>query len=118
MIDKTSLITTVMQRLKKLPPGHCLDIRTFKRNRSVAIIRQSDATFTIIEDGFHQERWDGLATDKVKRMLKSLLKKEFPRSHKVRIYTLESYDDANVNRMGYGAGKFGLGGTQDRYSEE
>jgi len=107
MIDKTALIATVLQRVAKLETGHCLDIRTFKRNRSVAVVRNGEDSFTVIEDGFEQERWDGLATEDLRRLLKGLLKKEFPRSHKVRLYTLASYEEANVNRMAHGAGKFG-----------
>jgi hypothetical protein len=107
VIDKTTLITTVLQRADKLETGHCLDIRTFKRNRSVALIRTGVDAFTVIEDGFGQERWEDVSADKLKRLLKQLLKKEFPRSHKVRLYTLPSYEEANVNRMGHGAGRFG-----------
>lgn len=107
MIDKTTLVATVLQRVVKLETGHCLDIRTFKRNRSVAIVRAGDDAFTIIEDGFEQEKWEDVTLDALRRLLKTLLKREFPRSHKVRLYTLSSYEEANVNRMGHGAGKFG-----------
>lgn len=71
------------------------------------IIRTAEDRFSIIEDGFYKERWDDVPAGNIKRMLKTLLKKEFPRSHKVRVYTLASHADANVNRMGYGSGKFG-----------
>lgn len=107
MIDKTTLVSTVLQRVMTLEPGCCLDIRTFKRNRSVAIIRKGENSFTVVEEGFDRERWEHLSCDEMRRLLKTLLKKEFPRSHKVRLYTLSSYEEANVNRMGHGAGKFG-----------
>ncbi|UZP69073.1 hypothetical protein N1030_08920 [Desulfovibrio mangrovi] len=107
MIDKTTLIATVLQRAAKLERGHCLDVRTYKRNRSVALVRTGYDAFTVIEDGFEQERWEEVSMEKLKRLLKQLLKKEFPRSHKVRLYTMSSYEEANVNRMGHGAGRFG-----------
>lgn len=107
MIDKTTLISTVVQRLKKLHVGQCLDVRTFKRNRSVVVICTAEEEFSVIEDGFSQECWEKQSLESVKRLFKVLLKKEFPRSHKVRVYTLDSYDAANVNRMGHGAGRFG-----------
>ncbi|MFI3271311.1 MAG: hypothetical protein R3Y11_04270 [Pseudomonadota bacterium] len=109
MNDKTTIIPTVLERLGSLSVGQCLDMRTFKRNRSVAIVRTGDDAFDVYERGFHEETWVGLGADKVKRLMKTLLKREFPRSHKIRLYTLESFRDADVNRMGHGSGRFGDG---------
>ncbi len=114
MIDKTAFITTVLQRAARLAPGHCLDLRTFKRNRSVVIVRSAEPVqdddqgyYTVIEDGFEQNRWDAVPADALRRLLKVLLKREFPRSHKVRVYTASSLEEVDVNRMGHGAGRFG-----------
>ncbi|MCG8532070.1 MAG: hypothetical protein MI749_15595 [Desulfovibrionales bacterium] len=107
MTSKQTAIEAVLKRMKKLPVGHCIDMRSFKRNRSVAIICTGEDSFRVVEDGFYQEVWDNQDAEKVKRILKTMLKKEFPRSNKIRIYTLDSYGDANVNRMGHGAGRYG-----------
>lgn len=107
MLDKTTLIATVCERLPRLETGHCLDLRTYKRNRSVAIVRTGADSFDVFEAGFHEETWTGVTADAVRRLLKTLLKWEFPRSHKVRLYTLPSREAANVNRRGHGAGRFG-----------
>lgn len=107
MNDKTTIIPTIMERLSKLETGQCLDMRTFKRNRSVAIVCTGEDAFTVVERGFHEESWQGLNAEKIKRLLKTLLKREFPRSHKIRLYTLDSFKDADVNRMGHGSGRFG-----------
>ncbi len=96
-----------MERLAKLQCGQCLDMRTFKRNRSVAIICTGNDSFNVIERGFHEESWEDLTAEKVKRLLKTLLKREFPRSNKIRLYMLESFENADVNRMGHGSGRFG-----------
>ncbi len=96
-----------MERLAKLQKGQCLDMRTFKRNRSVAIICTGSDNFNVIERGFHQESWENLTAEKIKRLLKTLLKREFPRSNKIRLYTLDSFENADVNRMGHGSGRFG-----------
>ena len=79
MIDKDKIIETVMSKLKKLPVDHYLDLRTYKRNRSLFIIKKSEYDFLIIEDGYFQEK-HYLRLDKLKKILKTLLKKEFPRS--------------------------------------
>ncbi len=107
MNDKASIIPIVIERLTKLEIGQCLDLRTFKRNRSVAIVRIENDSFNVIERGFYEESWQGLTSEKVKKLLKTLLKREFPRSNKIRLYTLESFEEADVNRMGHGSGRFG-----------
>ncbi len=107
MNDKTTIIPTVMERLAKLQSGQCLDMRTFKRNRSVAIICTGADCFNVVERGFYEESWEGLTAEKIKRLLKTLLKREFPRSNKIRLYTLDSFENADVNRMSHGSGRFG-----------
>ncbi len=98
---------SILERLNKLQKGQCLDMRTFKRNRSVAIVCTGEDNFKVIERGFHEETWDNLTAENVKKLLKTLLKREFPRSNQIRLYTLDSFEEANVNRMGHGSGKFG-----------
>ena len=55
MIDKDKIIETVITKLKKLPLEHYLDLRTYKRNRSLVIIKKSEDDFLIIEDGYFKE---------------------------------------------------------------
>ncbi len=107
MNDKASIIPTVIEKIGKLQKGQCLDMRTFKRNRSVAITCTGDDSFSVVERGFYEEAWQGLTAEKIKRLLKTLLKREFPRSNKIRLYMLDSFEDADVNRMGHGSGRFG-----------
>lgn len=98
MIDKATAIPTIMRKLKKLPLGHAIDIRTYKRNRSVVIARTADDEFNVVEKGFHEERFL-VSMDKMKKLLKALLKKEFPRSTKMRLYELgESDADVHIKR--------------------
>ncbi len=107
MNNKTSIMPSILERLSKLKIGQCLDMRTYKRNRSVAIVCIGEDSFNVIERGFFEESWDGLTAEKVKKLLKTLLKREFPRSNKIRLYTLDSFEEADVNRMGHGSGRFG-----------
>ncbi len=89
MIDKTSAIETVLRKIKKTVIGHGLDLRTYKRDRSVLILRTGDDTFLVVEDGFAKERF---STDLkgLRKILKKLLKIEFPRSNKIRVYEVEN----------------------------
>lgn len=87
MIDKATAIESVMRKLKKLPLGHAIDLRTFKRNRSVVIARTGEDEFDVVESGFFEERFI-VPLGTMKKLLKGLFKKEFPRSTKIRLYDL------------------------------
>jgi hypothetical protein len=87
MIDKATAMETVMRRLEKLPVGHGLDLRTYKRNRSVIIARVGEDAFEIIESGYADQRHQP-TTATMKKALKAILRREFPRSTKIRVYDL------------------------------
>lgn len=87
MIDKDTAIQTVMRRLKTLPEGHAIDLRTYKRNRSVVIARTGADQFDVVEKGYFEERHSAKLAE-MKKLLRTLLKREFPRSTKIRLYNL------------------------------
>jgi len=95
MISKTQIIETVTERLKKLPAGHYLDLRTYKRNRSVIIAKLPGDDLLVIEDGFFKDRFQ-VNSDKLKKLLMTLLKKEFPRSHKIRLYVMSKFIEDEI----------------------
>ena len=92
MIDKTNIIPALLERLDKMPVGHHLDIRPYKRNRSVVIVRKTEAVYEIIEEGFFSERFS-VEVSKLKKTLRSVINKEFPRSHKIRVYAMGVYPE-------------------------
>ena len=92
MIDKTKIIDTVCERLEKLPLGHYIDIKTYKRNRTVIIVKIDEKKLLVIEDGYFKDRFL-IKFDKLKKLLKILLKKEFPRSKKIRLYVMGKFVD-------------------------
>jgi hypothetical protein len=97
MIDKTKIIDTVCERLKKLPVSHHLDLRTYKRNRSVIIVKTSEDDLLVIENGHFKERFH-VKREKFRKSLKTLLKKEFPRSKKVRLYVMDKFVEEEAIR--------------------
>ena len=92
MLDVSALIPAVLAKLDKLPSGHALDLRTYKRNRSVIILKEDEDSFLFLENGFYRDRLV-VSGDKVKKTLQKMLKKEFPRSRKVRVYDLGPWDE-------------------------
>jgi len=98
MIDKATAIENVLERLRKLPKGHAIDLRTYKRNRSVVIKRIDNDRFDVIQNGYDRERYSE-PFKKMRKLLKLLFKKEFPRSTKIRLYNLGETDaDEKVER--------------------
>ena len=87
MIDKDTAIQTVLRKLKTLPEGHAMDLRTYKRNRSVLIVRTGEDGFDVVERGYFEERY-AVGFAGMKKLLKTLMKREFPRSTKIRLYNL------------------------------
>ena len=92
MIDKTKILDTVCERLEKLPIGHYIDLKTYKRNRTVIIVKIDEKKLLVIEDGYFKDKFL-IKSDKLKKLLKTLLKKEFPRSRKIRLYVMEKFVD-------------------------
>ncbi len=72
--------------------GCALDMRTYKRNRAVLFHKIAPDRFTIHRDGFAKARYEDIPLAKVRKLLKTLLKEEFPRSAKIRLYLLDAYD--------------------------
>ena len=87
VIDKTNILAVVEERLARLAPGHGLEIRTYKRNRRVLLVPLADGTVRVVEDGYAQSDAT-IPAARLRKILKTLVKREFPRSTKLRLYTL------------------------------
>ncbi len=85
MVDKDIFLDVIVKKAKKLSVGEYLDIRTYKRNRKVLLIKNSEDHFKIIENGFYKNEFN-CTFKELRKIFKKLLKLEFPRSHKIRIY--------------------------------
>lgn len=84
MIDIKTVIPVVQKKLDKLDVGDRIELKTYKRDRGVTILKVTDDRLLILEDGFVKNEFE-IPVEKLKKTLKLLLKKEFPRSNKVRL---------------------------------
>ncbi len=92
MIARSAFIATVISRLKQLPVNHHIDLRPYKRDRSVLIVKESEEMFLVVEEGFISRRFQVPAA-KLRKTLKTLLKREFPRSRQIRLYQMGLYEN-------------------------
>ena len=84
MIDLNNAISIVRQKLEKLEVGGVIELQTYKRDRGATIIKIEDGSVRIIERGYENREFQ-IPESRLKKVLKIILKKEFPRSKKVRL---------------------------------
>lgn len=74
---------------------HGVELLTYKRNRGITITKDHKCLLHVSERGYHDEEWV-IDQTSLQKLLKTLLKREFPRSRKVRMYQLKSPDDFDL----------------------
>jgi len=84
MLDRATAVQDVMRRLQKMESGDFLKLLTWKKDRSLLLIKHNEDEILVFERGFVEEEFR-VKYSKLKKLLKSLLKREFPRSHKIRV---------------------------------
>jgi hypothetical protein len=87
----------VLELLKKMQPLQGLDIRSYKRNRAVMILLQDRRQVLVRERGYREQEFL-VAQSELAKILKTIFKREFPRSRKVRIYQLAGPDEMEIVR--------------------
>jgi len=86
MLNKAIAVQEVLRCLRKMETGDSLELLTWEKDRSLLLVKQSGEKVVVVERGFVEEEYQ-IEFNKLKKLLKSLLKREFPRSHKIRIKT-------------------------------
>lgn len=100
MIDKDKFLQFILEKSEKLSIGDYLDIRTYKRNRGLYFIKNWEDKFYIIENWYYQEEFEINKKD-LKKTFKKLLKKEFPRSNKIRVYEMGKYSEEKIENTNF-----------------
>ena len=97
LVNIDSVLRQVLQKLEKLNPPRGIELLSYKRNRSVAVLLLGDNSFLVRERGYREEE---LVLDKAElaKHLRVLIKFEFPRSRKVRLYQLENPEELGQDR--------------------
>jgi len=89
-VDKGRVLHEIMLRLKKIKNGEGILLQPYKKDRSVLVVMQ-DNSYSVHERGFLQS--DVIVEKKkIKKLLKTMCRREFPRSKKIWL-TMLTYDD-------------------------
>lgn len=88
LVNIDTLIHTVLQKLEKLRPPMGVELLSYKRNRSIAILLLEENVVLVRERGYRDTE---VVLDKggLSKHLKIFVKYEFPRSRKIRIYQVD-----------------------------
>jgi hypothetical protein len=89
LVNIDSVIRNLLQKLEKLNHPQGIELLSYKRNRSIAVLLLADNTFLVREKGYREEE---VIIDKegLQNHLKRLIKYEFPRSRKIRMYQINN----------------------------
>lgn len=84
LVSIDSLLRQVLQMVKKIEPPAGLEMLTYKRNRGIAVTVMKNEEYRVREYGYEEQELV-VHDDELARILKPMIKREFPRSRKVRI---------------------------------
>ncbi len=84
LINKDNTLNWVLITVKKMPVNSSIEILSYKRNRSIKVFKK-EGYLQVLEKGFYNEEFK-IKTEELKGLLKKLLRREFPRSHKLWVF--------------------------------
>ncbi len=97
LVNIESALRKVLNSLKKAKEGSGLEMLSYKRNRGITILKESHDTFLLRERGY-ENQVISCTSRELQRHLKAMMKREFPRSRKVRTYVIDNPSEAGIKR--------------------
>ena len=88
LVNIDSVLRNLLQKLEKLYPPQSIELLSYRRNRSIAVLLLDDDKILVRERGYRDAE-QVVEKSLLPRHLKLLIKYEFPRSRKVRMYQLD-----------------------------
>jgi len=89
LVNIDSVLRNLLQKLEKLHPPQSIELLSYKRNRSIAVLLLDDGKILVRERGYRDAE-QVVEKSLLPRHLRLLIKYEFPRSRKVRIYQVDN----------------------------
>ena len=97
LLNREAVVKKIVTAIPKLELSHGFEILSYKRDRGIDILRMGEESVWIREHGYREEDFELPLAELAKR-LKSLIKYEFPRSRKLRVYQISCPDELNRPR--------------------
>lgn len=96
LVNIDTALTDAIRLIGKSPINGGVEILSYKRNRTIAVIRLSEGRVKVIEKGYTVAESE-IDLDQLAKKMKTMIKREFPRSRKVRFYKFT--DPAELDRI-------------------
>ena len=84
LVNIATILNDTLGVLKKTKPPGGVELLSYKRNRGIAIIKKEAKLFELKEHGYKEQEFE-FSIDALAKELKTMIKREFPRSKKVRL---------------------------------
>lgn len=95
LVNIDSLQRQVLHILSRTEAPAGVELSSYKRNRSISIAVLSENKVTVREKGYVEQELN-VDLKELSRLLKTMIKREFPRSRKVRVHKFS--DPSELNR--------------------
>lgn len=92
LINISSILADTLRALEKIDPPGGVELLSYKRNRGIAIIKKFNNEVQVLEQGYSEQEIE-IPFSQLGKELKTMLKREFPRSRKVRLI---KFDDPKL----------------------
>ena len=97
LINIETIGKKVAALLAKMDPPQGFEILSYKRNRGIAVLLRCKEVVWVREHGYLEEEQE-IGLDELPKLLKTLIKREFPRSRKLRVYQIAGPEELNQPR--------------------
>ncbi len=91
----TALLQT-LRTLKKLTPPAGVQLLSYKRNRKISITKEKEGILHVQQTGYDHKTYR-IPESNLAKLLKTLFKKEFPRSRKIRLLSFTDPEELKRN---------------------
>ncbi len=97
LVDVQSALKVTLQLLAKIDPPGGIELLSYKRNRTITVLILPDSQVMIRERGYMNQTLTVPFSSAAKNV-KQMMKREFPRSRKVRLYKIGHPDEIDRER--------------------
>ena len=98
LVNIATIIADTRRALKKIDPPGGIELLSYKRNRGIAIIKKSSNLLLLREKGYSELEFE-LSEENLARELKIMIKREFPRSRKLRLIKFRDPEELDRTRQ-------------------
>jgi len=96
LVPLNSARSQAMRLMKKMHPPQALALLSYKRDRGMIILIRGNDEYEVREYGFNNQE-TVVKRERVSRLLKTIIKREFPRSHRVRLLKLAFPEELSIS---------------------